>query len=520
MHKTESRLKNATRNVTVSLIAQVIILGVSFLNRTVFIKLLGVEYLGIDGLFTSILTVFSLAELGIGNAIIFNLYRPISQNDTNKSRQFITLYEKAYNAIILSIICIGIILMPFLRKITRVDLLEIDINIYVVFVLFLLNTVSSYFLAHRQAVLTVNQRQSAVSLWQMVIKISALICECGVLYIFKNYYIFLSVKVFANYIQAIIISVHAKKEFPELCKKSYEKLSKEEINIVKKNVGALFIRRIGGVVLSSADNIIINGFVSTVMVGVYSNYTMVIMALKQLTVQIFSAMTATVGNFVASKTKDDVEKLFRVYTFAVFIVYGITSICFYVLVNRFILLLWGKTYILSKAVVFTVTLDYFMYGFQSAINTFRDTTGNFVQGKYRAVFSAIVNAVLSVILVKPLGIGGVILATVISRVTVSAWYDPYVLYKYFFERKILGYYVRLLGYISVMVILCLGIDFLLGGISDGIIGFIICVPVCAILSCMVIVPYIKTNEFMMLCRYGKDILNKVLNKINRKTEEF
>lgn len=520
MHKTKSRLKNAARNVTVSLIAQVIILAVSFLNRTVFIKLLGAEYLGIDGLFTSILTVFSLAELGIGNAIIFNLYKPISQNDTHKSRQFITLYEKAYNAIIISIICVGIILMPFLRKITKADLLEIDINIYIVFVLFLFNTVSSYFLAHRQAVLVVNQRQSSVSLWQLVIKISALICECAVLYIFRNYYIFLSVKVIANYIQAIIISMQAKKEFPELCEKSNEKLSKEEICVVKKNVGALFIRRIGSVVLSSADNIIINGFVSTVMVGVYSNYTMIIMALKQLTVQIFTAMTATVGNFVAAKCKDEVETLFKVYTFAVFIVYGITSVCFYVLVNRFILLLWGKAYILSKAVVFTITLDYFMYGFQNAINTFRDTTGNFVQGKYRAIFSAIVNAVLSVILVKPLGIGGVILATVISRVAVSAWYDPYVLYKYFFKKRIFGYYMRLLGYILVMVIMCLGIDFLLSGISCKITGFIICVPICAILSCLVIIPYIKTSEFMHLCRYGRNILSKVLNKINKKTEEF
>lgn len=513
MTNNSSRSYNLLRNVTATLIAQVVILLISFVNRTIFIKLLGAEYLGIDGLFGSILTVLSLAELGLGSAIIFNLYKPIADGDTEKAKQYISFYAKAYNAIIAVVLAAGLLLLPFLKLIINSDDIKVNVNLYAVYLLFLVNTVSSYFLAHRQAVLVVNQRQSTVSAVQMSVKIAALTAESVILLVFGNYYLYLASKVIANYIQAVIISILAKRKYPDLCVKSQNRLSKNELSVVKKNVSALFIRRIGSIVLSSTDNLIINGFISTVMVGVYSNYTLIVSSVQTVTVQLFSAMTATIGNYVASKKKENVEKLFRVYTYAIYLVYGFCCICLYTLTNRFILLLWGKEYLLSELTLLIIVVNFFFYGFQAAVNVFRDTTGLFVQGKYRVLISAAVNVIFSLLLVKPLGISGVILATVVSRVAVSAWFDPFILYRHYFKGAVSGYYIRVLLYTAVTLALCLLSDFLSGFFGFGIIGFLAAAFVSVLCSGLLLLPFIRTKESKELFKRITDMFGKIMSKV-------
>jgi O-antigen/teichoic acid export membrane protein len=506
MINTKSRSHNLIRNVLVSSVAQVVILLVAFVNRTVFISLLGAEYLGIDGLFTSILIILSLAELGIGNAIIYNLYKPIATGDTEKSKQYISFYSKAYSVIILLITVVGLCLLPFLKYLINTDELKVNIDLYTVFILFLLNTISSYFMAHRQAVLVVNQQQSTVSAIHMIVKIASLILECVFLLIYQNYYIYLTIKVVANYIQAVIIGIVAKKKYPKLCIKSRQKLDRDELSVIKKNVGALVIRRIGSVVHSSTDNLIINGFISIVMVGIYSNYTLIISSIQTVTNQMFSAMTATIGNYVASKSKENVESLFKVYSYAVYLIYGFCSVCLYVLANRFILLLWGESYLLSKTTLFIIVINFFLYGFQVAINVFRDTTGLFVQGKYRPLISSAINVLFSLILVKPLGISGIILATVISRVMVSSWYDPYILYKHYFAQEVRYYYYRFISYIVLTVGICLLADYISNLFGGGISSFILSMFLCILFSGFLIIPFVNTCETKYLFSYIKQIL--------------
>lgn len=519
MIKSTERSKILLRNVAVSWITQIIILIVSFANRTIYIELLGAEYLGIDGLFSSILNVFSLAELGIGSAIIYNLYKPIACGDTEKARQYLTYYSKAYNTIIIVIGSVGVALLPFLNYIVRTDTLKVSINIYIVYLLFLANTISSYFLAHRQATLVINQQQSTVSTVHMSIKILALTIESAVLLISKNYYLFLTVKVVCNYIQAFIIDYLARKKYSELSRKSCVRLSKNEISTIKKNVWALFIRRVGSVVLVSTDNIIINSYISTAMVGIYSNYTLIVTSIQMITTQMFTAMTATVGNYVASKSKKEVEQLFETYTYTIFLVYGFCSICLYTLTNRFILLLWGESYLLSETTLFIIVINYFLYGFQVAINNFRDTTGLFVQGKYRALFSATVNVVLSLLLVTYIGVSGVILGTVLSRITVSTWYDPYIMYKHYFEKHAFKYFLRLALYTSIIVVACFASSFACSFFPNGLLNLLISAFVaCAISITILFIPFIKTKEYSTIISYAKYYFKKARNKITQKSE--
>lgn len=502
MNKTNSRTSNITRNVVVTVVTQVFSLLFAFANRTIFIYLLGEQYLGIDGLFTSLLTIFSLAELGIGNALIFSLYKPIAKGDTFRAQQYLHLYDIAYRWIIGIILLVGVLLLPFLPTLINTEIESLGINIYIVYLLFLFNTVSSYFLAHRQAVLVINQRQSTVSLYQTATKISVNILECVVLLVFASYYLFLTIRVVGNYTIAILISCKAKKEFPELCVKNQTKLPKEEINRIKQDVYALFIRRVGGVVLVSADNIIINAFISLAMVGVYSNYVLIVNSVQGITTLMMTAMTASIGNFIATQTKKESEKAFELYSYITYLLYGLCSVCFILLVNRFVEILWGKDYLLSKFALYLIVLNFFLYGFQTAINTFRDTTGLFVQGKYRSCFSASVNIIFSILLVNQMGIEGVILGTILSRLLISVWYDPYILYKYFFKKSSVRYFGRLCLFLIIVFSTCTFMDYITSGIPSTIWGFFGCliISVCSIV-CMV-TPFFKSDV-------SKDLLYRI-----------
>ena len=503
----KSRTEHITRNVFFSLVTQVLLLLFAFISRTIFIRLLGSEYLGLDGLFTSILTIFSLAELGIGNAIIFSLYKPIANADTFKAQQLLSLYKQAYKWISIAIAIIGILLIPFLPRIINADIDHLGINIYVVYILFLLNTLSSYFLAHRQAILVVNQEQSIVSVCQLYVKLLVYVLEVLVLLVYNSYYGFLIIKVAGNYLSAVYINHKAKIRYPKLCKANNYKLSSFEIRSIKKDVYALFLRRFGGVILSATDNIIINKFISLTMVGIYSNYILIQTSIQTITTQVMSSMTASIGNFVATQGKSNTEKAFNLYNYITYLVYGFCSISFILLANRFITLLWGDNYVLSKGTLYLIVFNFFLYGYQTALNTFRDTAGLFTQGKYRSLVSASFNLVFSLLLVRPLGVSGVVIGTILSRILVSSWYDSFILYKHLFKKSFAPYIKKLILYILIVFLNASILDWITTFIPDNIAGFILCIIVSLLSVGLLIIP-------LQMCEESKDFFSRMNNIVH------
>lgn len=489
------RTDNIVKNVATVVLTKSITLLLSFVSRTIFIRLLGKEYLGIDGLFTSILNIFSLAELGIGSALIFSMYAPIAQGDYKRSRQFLTLYKKAYQYIFLIILGVGLMLLPFIKKIVNADLDALGINIYIVYILFLFRTLSSYFLAHKQAVLVVNQQQRTVSIYQTIVLICVYVLECVTLLLFNNYYLFLIIGLAGNYGTALVISYVANKRFPVLCVEEKEKLPKFDIDRIKKNVAALFLRRVGGVVYSSTNNIVINAYISLAVVGIYSNYLLIVNSIQTITNQAMSAMTASIGNFVSTNTKADTESAFNLYTFITYLIYGFCSVCFMLITNSFVDVLWGTEYVLSKTALFLIVLNFMLYGFQSAINVFRDTTGLFVQGKYRGFVSAIVNVIVSIVFVQIWGLEGVLFGTIVARLLVSAWYDPFVIYKHFFEKNPLRYFKRLIIYILVPFGMAFLFGFLLSHFTQWENSLIVNTVLSILSLPFLIIPFAWTKEY-------------------------
>lgn len=474
MKENVSRTAHITRNTLVVVATNIISVAFAFISRTVFIRLLGRDYLGIDGLFSSILTIFSLAELGIGNALVFSLYKPVAEGDYNRARQYLTLYRKAYRWIIVVVLSVGLCILPFIKQIIKTDISSLGIDIYVVYLLFLFNSVSSYFAAHRQAVLMVNQKQSTIAVYQTIAKLAVYCLECCVLLIWHNYYLFLLIRIVGNYALAISISLKALRQYPTLCEPTEEKLPSSEISRIKKNVYSLFLRRLGSVVFKTVDNFVINSCISLAMVGVYSNYVMIIAAIQTVSIQGLNAVTASMGNFVATSSTESAEKAFRLYSYITYLIIGFCSICLIVLTNKFILLIWGETYLLSRAVLYLLVADFFFHSFQSVINVMRDTTGTFVQGKYRMFVSAIINVIASILLARIMGIEGVILGTILSRLLVSVWFDPFVLYKYFFRKSPLHYLSRLGVYFIAIMGVAAVVDFATSGLKQSWFTFVLC----------------------------------------------
>ena len=293
---------------------------------------------------------------------------------------------------------------------------------------------------------------------------------------------------------------------------SKNKLSQDEKKEIGKDVYALSLRRVGGVVLSSTDNIVINQFISLGLVGIYSNYTLIVTSIQTITTQLFSSTTASLGNFVAeNNNSDDVEKLFRTYTFSTYLVYGIASIFLLSLTNRFIELLWGADYLLSKYAVFLIVFNFFLYGFQSAINVFRDTTGLFRQGKYRSLISAGINVASSIVLVLFMGIEGVILGTIISRLLVSSWYDPYVIYKHFFKKSVTRYFIRLGIYILLTFAVGLLVYYIQTLFDPTILNFVFVFLISFASSFFLLLPFFKTEELNDLVGRLKSFIKRIFN---------
>lgn len=436
-----SRTRNVKLNIFSGITNQIVVNVLQFVNRTIFIWYLNENYLGVNGLFTSVLATLSLAELGVGSAIGFSLYKPLAQNDTNKIQALMDLYKKAYRIIGLTIFLLGMILLPFLDKIVNFDT-KVDINYHFVFVLFLFDTVVSYlFFAYRTAIITTDQKEYTIVKYKLLNTIVSCMVQIGVLVLFKNYYVYLVVPIVGKIGQNILISRKAGKMYPYIDEKHNNKLSKTELRTIVKNVYALSITKIGTVIYFSGDNIVISAFIGTKFTGFYSNYLIIINTLRTFINIVFGAFSSSVGNLNAVESVEKKKQVFNRMLLINYWVYGFCAIVLNQLINPFIELWIGKKYLLDENVKVSIVFMFFITGLCHTVTVFKDSCGLFWQMRYRELISAITNIILSIIGAKYLGIMGVFLATIVTYIIVIMPIDPRILYREVFKEKVRFYYL-------------------------------------------------------------------------------
>lgn len=510
-----SRTKSTLKNLVTALIGQLSGMIIGFFARAFFLKYLSEEYLGLNSLFTNILTIFSLVELGVGPAMNFSLYKPLAEKNIPKIKSLMSLYKKAYIIIGICIAGISLLFTPFYT--VFMDTVPDIPNLTLIYWLFALNTIVSYFFSYKRALIICDEKRYIDTTYHYIFNFFRNLLQIILLAATRNYILFLVIQVVFTFAENLGLSKKADKMYPYLKEKNIEPISKETTSEIRKNIGAMLIHKIGGMVVFSSDNIVLSKFVGLVSVGIYSNYYLIVDSLGQIISQIFTSVTASIGNLNASenestKLEDILDKMF----FLNFWVYGFCSCCLWVLFNPFISIWLGDNFLFDNFTVLIIVINFYLTGMRQSVQIFKEATGSFYYDRYKPIIESLINIVASIWLAKKIGVAGVFLGTIISTVTTCIWIEPYVLYKYVFKKSAKRYAGNFVIYTLISIAAAVITSFAanLVNIDSTLTAFIIKVIICAIMPNIIfILCYFKTDRFRFFIFLISGLLKKILSNI-------
>jgi O-antigen/teichoic acid export membrane protein len=487
------------------LAGQFILSIAGFVTRTVFIHVLGSTYLGVSGLFSNILTLLSFAELGIGQAIIFSLYKPIAEYDEDKICSLMRLYEKVYRFLFVFVLGVGLALLPALPYIIS-DIDSIP-NIRIIYALYVANSAISYLFAYRSSFITACQKNYVINVVSVGSNIVMCIVQVVTLLIFRNYFVYLGIQIAFGFIPNIVSYIYSGIAFPFLKKKDVKPLSRPELKKIKDNVKALILYKVGTLALNSTDNIIISSFVGITTVGIYSNYTLLTSTISGFLASIFSNLTASIGNLNAKESDDKKSYIFNVINLATFWFYAVCAVCLFVCMTPFIHVWIGDEYVLPFSSSLIIAVNVYIGGMLFAPFNYRQTMGLFMEGKWRPIISAIINIVVSIIFARWWGLPGVLWGTAVARLTTNVWFDPYLVFKRGMNTSPVSYYIDYIKKAFIFVGIGTVCWFVTSYIPDENIlwVFIKAVITFVISNAIVFVFYFRSEEFKYLLGVVKNL---------------
>ncbi len=466
-----NRTNNTIRNIKFGTFNKVITLLLPFVARTVLIKTLGSEYAGLSSLFVSILQVLNLAELGIGTAIAFSLYKPTADEDVEVIRATMKLYRRLYRVIGIIVLVVGLVIMPFLSFIIEGDVPS-DINLYILYLIYLINAALTYFLfAYKTILLEVHQKNSIISNINTVLYLIQFVYQMMMLVCFRNYYLYIIIMPFVTVANNIVGAYFARKLYPQYYCEG--ELPKERRKDIRKRVYGLMIQKLCATTRNSLDSIFISAFLGLNMVAVYNNYYMIISAVTGFLTVLTTAMTASVGNSVATesviKNYDDMIKIDFLYMF----IAGTCTICLLCLFQPFMKLWLGEEYLLGTMSVVLLCAYFYALKMGDVRSAYMQGAGLWWEGRYRAIAESVLNIILNVLLGKFFGVNGIILGTLISLILINFIYGSTIVFRYYFKKNsIMKYYGRHLIFLVATCIISTLSYFVTSNIPlEGYFGF-------------------------------------------------
>ena len=447
-----SRTANSLRNISAGMIAQIVQMILGFVSRTVFVKYLAVEYLGVNSLFTNILSMLSLAELGLGAAFIYSLYKPMSEGNKTEIATIIRFYRKTYLFVGLFIFVTGCLLLPFLSDIIPQKPSVVKESIHLIYFIFLFNTAVSYLFSYKISLLDADQKISVATANSIVFSIAQAILQILILVLTSDFILYLVTQAVVQFASNWYISRVVDRMYPFLRENNHLKIDWTVKHKIISNVKATFFTKIGGVLVNGTDNLFINYFVGLAILGKYSNYVLLIGMVSSLMMIIFANIKSSVANIIVKESLEKQQEVFRALNFINFWLFGVCGIIFIFTAGDFIKLWIGEEYLMSFSVVLLLGLNFFMVGMQNAFWTFKSSFGFFQEGKYMILGTALINLVLSYFLGMQYGITGILLATTIARLVTNFWYDPYIVLKKGLQINPFHYLWRFGNYVFVLIL--------------------------------------------------------------------
>lgn len=432
------RVLNSAKNLMSSLGITLIMILLGFITRKIFVDHIGIEYLGLNGLLQNILGVMALLEGGFATSVVYNLYKPIAENNQPKIIALLQLYKKVYRYIALGICCCALIIYPFL------DLFLKDADslsyVSVVYFIFLFNSIIQYFTAYKWSIINASQKLYKLTTVNLIYQVGLNITKLGILYYTQNYILYLVIESIFGIGLNIAIVRTANRLFPFIVtKQKYEVDFPTKQNIIT-NMKALFLHKIGGYFMHSTDSIIISSFVGVSIVGIYSNYTLLLGTIGNALGQILNSFSESVGNLIAMESSEKIYHVFKTIFFVNFLVISIPIIILHNTITPFIQWWLGNEYVLGYATMCIILFNFYINNMRNSALTFKTKSGIFVNDRYTPLLQGIINLVLSLIFVQYWELTGVLVATAISILSIGFWQFPRLIYKYTFHKPLWNYF--------------------------------------------------------------------------------
>lgn len=448
------RTKNATRNIIFGGMLKIYQIVLPFVMRTVMLYTLGIQYLGLNSLFASILQVLNLVELGVGSAMVYSMYKPIVEDDKKKICALMSLYRLYYRVIGIIIAILGMFLLPFIPNLISGNIPE-NINVYILYLLNLAATVLTYWLfAYKNCLLDAHQRIDVSSKVSLCITTIQYVGQLIILVFIKNYYFYLITALFTQAMNNIVTAVIVNKIYPYYKPKG--KLDSNDIKLINGRVRDLFTSKIGAVIVNSSDTIVISSFLGLNTLAIYQNYFFILNAIVVVVSIIFNSCIAGVGNSIIVETKEKNYNDLCKFTFIIAWIAGFCTVCLLCLYQPFMKIWVGEQYELAFSVVICLCIYYFVFEINQLINMYKDAAGMWHEDRFRPLVTAIVNLILNIILVQITGIYGVILSTVLSMLFIGMPWLLNNLFTVLFERSYMRNYIKkLLLYLVTTTFCCI-----------------------------------------------------------------
>ena len=446
------RVKSAARNIAFGYIGNIMTQLLGFISRTILIAHLGNTINGVNDLYTGILSVLSLAELGVGTALNYSLYKPVANKDYEKIKAYMQLYKKAYRVIGLGIAVLGLAISPFLSYLVKQPegISVRDLTLY--YLIFLFNTVSSYFVAYKYSLVNAEQNNYIQTNIITVTKMITALLQITIVLATENFYAYLLTAALIELFQKIFVSRYLNKRYPYLKDKNVQKLTKEESGEIVRKTKALVFHKVGDVARLQTDSIIISSFINVTLVGFVGNYNMILTSIANFVNIIFNSVLSSFGNLIATESKEKQYSIFKVYRFFACWIYGFSAVGFFLLLTPFIILWQGRESVLAVSVVACILIDYYFKGDRIILSNFKTAAGVFEQDKYLALIQGAINLVISIALVQKIGLAGVYIGTIVSGLIANIT-KPFIIYRVCFNKPVKGYFLESVKYIAVLCVL-------------------------------------------------------------------
>lgn len=510
----KSRTEYSTRNTTVAMLARILAILAGFVTRIVFTHTLRQEYVGINGLFSDILNILSLSELGVGVAITYALYRPISEGDIEKQKSLMRMFRNFYMAVAAIVLTGGLMVIPFMDILIK-NQPQINHLIFI-YLLYLLNSVLSYLMVYKRTLIDAHQLSYIGIMYNTTALLLQDILQIVILITARNFILYVLAGIICTILNNMAISKKAERMYPYLKEKEVQELPLQEKKKIYQDIRAMLMHKFGSVIVNNTDNLLLSSLVGITSNSLYSNYYLIIGSIRQVLSQMFFGIAASVGDLGTEENPERVKKIFEASFFVGQWIFGLTAICTFEVIDLIVGLCFGENYVFSRDITFILCLNFYLMGMRQVSMVFRNALGIFWYDRYEPVAEAFINLVVSVLLGISIGTVGIFWGTAISTITTSLWIEPYVLYKYRLKSSAGTYFFHLGLYTSVTLFLWFVVDLLCRKISGS--PWMICIErliICFIITNIVYwFLYHRSKEFLLIAEKGKSLL------INKYAEIF